>query len=102
LNWQLEISPWWPVSVWMHWPVRTSQTFTVLSKLPVMMRLPCVSKSSETISAVCPSSVCVHSPVSTSHRREVLSIDPVASCVPCGLNDRHTISVAWPLYVWWS
>jgi len=99
LNWQLEISPWWPVSVWIHLPLRTSQTLMLLSKLPVMIRWPCVSKSSETISAVCPSKVCRQSPDSTSHKRAVLSILPVAIMVPWGLKDKQTISVAWPRYV---
>ncbi len=78
----------------MQRPFRTSHTFTVLSKEPVIIRWPWVSKSRETISAVCPNKVWRHSPVSTSHNRAVLSIDPVAIAVPCGLNDKHTISVA--------
>lgn len=102
LNWQLEISPWWPTREWIQRPFRTSHTLTVLSKDPVIIRWPCVSKSSETISAVWPSKVWRHSPVSTSHNRAVLSIDPVAIAVPWGLKDKHTISVACPRYVWYS
>ena len=69
-------------------PVSASHTFTVLSQLPLTMRLPSGLNATLLTRLVCPLRVSVSVPLSASHTFTVLSMLPLTMRLPSAA-ERH-------------
>ena len=74
-----------PLSVSISWPLAASHTFTVLSALPLTIRLPSGLKATLITASVWPLSVSISWPLVASHTFSVLSSLPLAIRFPSGL-----------------
>jgi len=79
-----------PSRVWMHSPLDTSHTLTVLSSLPLQIRVPSLLHDTAVTSRECPSRVRMHSPLDTSHTFTVASSLPLQIRVPSLLHDTQS------------